>query len=39
VAATVGQLNYPTAHSGATNNAPTQLSGPVRAGLAGPLVR
>jgi DNA-binding PucR family transcriptional regulator len=39
VAATVGQLNYPTASSGATNNAPTQLSAPVRAGLAGPLAR
>jgi DNA-binding PucR family transcriptional regulator len=39
VAATVGQLNYPTAQSGATNNAPSQLSAPVRAGLAGPVAR
>jgi DNA-binding PucR family transcriptional regulator len=39
VAATVGQLNYPTAQSGATNTAPSQLSAPVRAGLAGPIAR
>ena len=39
VAATVGQLNYPTPQSSVTNNAMTQLSAPVRGGLAGSLGR